>query len=162
MNKLLLPDTLPIGYLERQKNDYKIISFMVPSSANTKELNNMKTHTYNKCDISQATHFRLNNKLYKMHDEARICHQCLQLRLEFDRWADFDFKELNLLGIEPVLEIKRKPLEFEAEVEFIVTGQGDNHGHSYDRGYYSLKPLNQSFIINKESRYKCVEILPED
>lgn len=54
------------------------------------------------------------------------------VRMEFDRWSEFDLKDFDLLGISCWKKKQYSPVVFEATVQAHTTREIDNHGMTYD------------------------------
>jgi len=92
------------------------------------------------CDLAEATFFSIKDKMFSIQgDTASKIPGSISLRLEFDRWADFDEPDFSLLGIKCLKVEKKEPIKFTGEVIFIETHTVDSHGHESPRGYYAVK-----------------------
>ena len=114
----------------------------------------MSEKQFEECSLSEATHVEVNGKVHEIGDKlittGFFCGEYMGLRwLEEDAFLPIEM--FSILGIKPLREKKREPIEFEAE--FV----------KHDFLWHPLYSLNGLFYRNPErARFKCVEILEED
>ena len=115
----------------------------------------MSEKQFEECSLLEATHVEVNGKVHEIGDKlittGFFCGEYMGLRwLEEDAFLPIEM--FSILGIKPLREKKREPIEFEA-----VMGMHDGQWHT-------LAILNDNFayLNNKKVRFKCVEILEED
>lgn len=106
----------------------------------------MSEKQFEECSLANATHAEtVTGKVYeisKYENRLRIVIQGSSVFIE--TW--------ETLGIKPIREVKREPIEFETVFA------------KYDDKWYPLYGLNDvaSFENRKKARFRCVEILEDE
>ncbi len=102
--------------------------------------------SFEECSFERATHFQLANSFYSLTGgTASKRNEEVSLRIEFDRWAEFNVRDFEKVGIKCLKAFHKKPKEFVAKM-VEVNGQ-------------------KCLIIPKgyeASEYKCIEIVKDD
>ena len=108
----------------------------------------MSEKQFEECSLQNATHVEVNGVVYNV--AGNICRY--NIGLGWVKENTYISEELfSTLGIKPLREKKREPIEFEAE--FV----------KHDFLWHPLYSLNGLFYRNPErARFKCVQILEED
>ena len=109
----------------------------------------MSDKQFEPCTLTEATHVEINKVVYQI--VGNICTYNIGLRwLEEDVWIPIEL--FPILGIKPLRERKREPIEFEATFA------------KYDGKWYPLHSLDDgvSYLHNKKAKFRCVEILEDE
>ena len=120
----------------------------------------MSEKQFETCTLEEATHVEMGGKVYELGiaDGYESKHQVLkynkfgmEVYMESAGWQRIYAYSFHILGIKPLREKKRKPIEFEKE--FVM----------YDGKWYASYSLEHRFPDNnKKKKFKCVEILEEE
>ncbi len=114
-----------------------------------KKIAPLQQQSFVECSYEKATVFKLNDKVFSIHGQtASKTSTGVSLRMQFDRWADFDLQDFQIIGIECFEVEQEKPIEFVGEV---VSG---NH---MDSELYIKAPPG-----SKDKKFRCVEIDDKD
>ena len=114
-----------------------------------KKIAPLQQQSFVECSYEKATVFKLNDKVFSIHGQtASKTSTGVSLRMQFDRWADFDLQDFQIIGIECFEVEQEKPIEFVGEV---VSG---NH---MDSELYIKAPPG-----SKGKKFRCVEIDDKD
>ena len=114
-----------------------------------KKIAPLQQQSFVECNYEKATVFKLNDKVFSIHGQtASKTSTGVSLRMQFDRWADFDLQDFQIIGIECFEVEQEKPIEFVGEV---VSG---NH---MDSELYIKAPPG-----SKGKKFRCVEIDDKD
>ena len=114
-----------------------------------KKIAPLQQQSFVECSYEKATVFKLNDKVFSIHGQtASKTSTGVSLRMQFDRWADFDLQDFQIIGIKCFEVEQEKPIEFVGEV---VSG---NH---MDSELYIKAPPD-----SKGKKFRCVEIDDKD
>ena len=119
---------------------------------------------YEKCEVKDAIAFKLKDRIF-LRDEFQkstqyvsVTEPHISLRMELDRWSEFYVKDFDILGIVPLKEKVKVPLEFEASIQKpvqVIFRKNDAY-----QNLLVLVPtqtIQDDVIIGR--KFKCVEIL---
>ena len=119
---------------------------------------------YEKCEVKDAIAFKLKDRIF-LRDEFQkstqyvsVTEPHISLRMELDRWSEFYVKDFYILGIVPLKEKVKVPLEFEASIQKpvqVIFRKNDAY-----QNLLVLVPtqtIQDDVIIGR--KFKCVEIL---
>jgi hypothetical protein len=107
------------------------------------------------CSLEESTHVEVGGKVHLLEND-KIALEYYHDKCIGIRWLEEDAfipKELfPVLGIKPLREKKREPIEFEATFA------------KYDGKWYPLHSLDDgvSYLHNKKAKFRCVEILEDE
>jgi len=114
-----------------------------------KKIAPLQQQSFVECNYEKATVFKLNDKVFSIHGQtASKTSTGVSLRMQFDRWADFDLQDFQIIGIECFEVEQEKPIEFVGEV---VSGS-----HMDSELYIKAPPGS------KDKKFRCVEIDDKD
>ena len=103
------------------------------------------------CTLAEATHIEVNGKVHKLGDGEIVTKMEHPYGWLLGVWAEGNFQYINetsfkILGIKPMKEIKREPIEFEAIVK-------------QDMPFAYLSNVPDGIPLG--TKFRCVEILEE-
>ena len=86
------------------------------------------------CNFGEAQFIKIGESIYNLSDQNVIqkIPNGISVRMEFDRWANFDEQDFLLLGIECFKAKEIKPIVFSAIISEHSTREIENHGMTYD------------------------------
>jgi len=71
----------------------------------------IQQQSFVECSYEKATVFKLNDKVFSIHGQtASKTSTGVSLRMQFDRWADFDLQDFQIIGIECFEVEQEKPI----------------------------------------------------
>jgi len=87
-----------------------------------------------RCSLAEAQIINFRKKSFNLWEKDVISRTStgITVRMEFDRWEDFNERDFELLGIECIKFTLPEPITFESEVVVHSKTERDNHGMSYD------------------------------
>ena len=115
----------------------------------------MSEKQFEECSLQDATHVEVNDKVYLLGGNEVLLESYHGERIGI-RWYEEDVfipeNAFPILGIKPLKEKKREPIEFEATFA------------KYDGQWHPLHSLDDgvSYQNCKKATFKCVEILEEE
>jgi hypothetical protein len=113
----------------------------------------IQQQSFVECSYEKATVFKLNDKVFSIHGQtASKTSTGVSLRMQFDRWADFDLQDFQIIGIKCFEVEQEKPIEFVGEVVSLnLSGR-----HMGSKLHIEAPPGS------KDKKFRCVEIDDKD
>jgi hypothetical protein len=113
---------------------------------------------YEECEVAKAEGVYLAGKKYLAPDCVDFKYEYLNIRMEFDRWETFAYKDLDVLGIKLIRKKKLEPLKFIAELvvdkEFF-----ESNGSQYCNRKCVLIPNIDLSVLPEGTEFRCVEVI---
>jgi hypothetical protein len=119
----------------------------------------IQQQSFVECSYEKATVFKLNDKVFSIHGQtASKTSTGVSLRMQFDRWADFDLQDFQIIGIKCFEVEQEKPIEFVGEVISLnLSVSLKLSGRHMDSELYIKAPPG-----SKGKKFRCVEIDDKD
>ena len=117
----------------------------------------MSEKQFEPCSLEEATHVEMGGKVYEFDirsNDGQVlkCNVCIEVYMETGGWQRIQAHAFPILGIKPMREKKREPIEFETTFAM------------YLGNWIPLYSMHDGFLYedNKKVKFKCVEILEDE